>query len=183
MDVFCETLIKRKFSDKDRSKIKLLFALLVITSVIFIIVIPFLCLTRGIAYISTVSLAIYGLIIYLVWRTLKAMQLEFEYIITNDCLDVDKIIAQKKRSRLISIDLKTVESVGRYTASEFEGKTFDTEIRAEKNPAGFENFYITLSHPTHRRTLIVFTPDEAMLSALSKSLLPRIAKTLPANLS
>lgn len=183
MDIFSETLVKRKFSPKEKNKIKLIFTAMLISSVIFILVIPFLALINGLAYISTISFVAYAVIVFAVWRTLKSMQLEFEYIITNDSLDVDKIISQKKRSRLISIDLKTVETAGRFTEASFEGRSFDTTIRAEKNPLGHDNFYILLSHPTHRRTLLVFTPDEKMLSALLKTLPRQVSKTLPSTLN
>lgn len=183
MDIFTETLVKRKFTPKDKSKIKLIFASLLISSVVFILVIPFLALTNGLAYITTVSFAVYAVIVFAVWRKLKSMQLEFEYIITNDSMDVDKIVAQKKRSRLISFDLKTVEEAGRYVSSSFEGRNFDTTIHAEKNLEGHDNFYILLSHSTHRRTLVVFTPDENMLSALLKTLPRQVAKNLPSSLN
>ncbi len=183
MDIFSETLVKRKFSPKERNKIKLIFAAMLISSVIFILVIPFFGLINGLLYVSLISFAAYAILVFVIWRTLKEMQLEFEYIITNDSLDVDKIISQKKRSRLISLDLKTVEAAGRFTESSFEGRNFDTTIRAEKNPLGHDNFYILLSHPTHRRTLIVFTPDERMLSALLKTLPRQVAKSLPSTLN
>lgn len=183
MDVFSETLVKRKFNKQERKKIKILFATLLICSVVFILLVPAVALLLKVGGIITVSLIAYAVIIFLVWRTLKKMQLEYEYIIVNDTLDIDEIVAQKKRSRLITIELKTVEAAGRYTKGQFEGRAFETVIHAEKNVEGHDNFYITLSHPTAHRTLLVFTPDEAMLSALHKTLPRQIEKTLPASLA
>lgn len=184
MDVFSETLVKRKFNQQQRKKIKILFATLLICSVIFILVIPATALfIFKVGGVITVSLIAYAVIIFLVWRTLKKMQLEYEYIIVNDTLDIDEIVAQKKRNRLLSVELKTVEAAGRYTKGQFEGRAFETVIHAEKNLEGHDNFYITLSHPTARRTLIVFTPNEAMLSALHKTLPRQVEKTLPASLA
>lgn len=184
MDVFSETLVKRKFNKQERKKIKILFATLLICSVIFILVIPMIAMfVFKVGGVVTVSLIAYAVIIFLVWRTLKKMQLEYEYIIVNDTLDIDEIVAQKKRNRLITIELKTVEAAGRYTKGQFEGRAFETVIHAEKNLEGHENFYITLSHPTAHRALLVFTPDEAMLSALHKTLPRQVEKTLPASLA
>lgn len=183
MDVFTETLIKRKFTPADRKKIMMLFISLIASSILFIIVIPLLALGNGLPYITTASFIVFAILVFVIWRILKGMQLEFEYIITNDTLDVDKIIAQKKRARMISLELKTVEQAGRFTESSFEGRTFDCTIRAERNPIGHENFYLLLSHPSQRRTLIVFTPDEKMLAALHKTLPRQVAKNLPATLS
>ncbi len=181
MDVYCENLVKRKFTPQDKKKIKTLFVTLIASSVLFILIIPAIVLKIGLAYITTVSMAIYVVIIILIWRTLKKMQLEYEYIITNDTLDVDKIIAQKKRERQISLELKSVEEVGIFDEKAFGGRNFDYIVRAEKNLLDKTNLYMLISHPEYKRTLIVLTPDDKMLDALRKTLNPRVSRALPQN--
>lgn len=183
MDVFSETLIKRKYTPKDRKKIVSLFITIIVTSILFIIVIPFIALSMGIPFGATASMIVFGIIVFFIWRALKNMQLEYEYIIVNDTLDVDKIVAQKKRSRVISLELKTVEEVGVFEEKKFVGRNFDFTLRAERDPLSHENFYMLLSHPNLKRTLIVFTPDEKMIRSLHKTLNPRIAKNLPDTIS
>ena len=181
MDIYSETLIKKKLSSKEKKLVKMLFALILISSFVFILVIPFFAWAIHLPILMYASLLIFGVMLFLVWRKLKTMQLEYEYIITNDVLDFDVIVSEKKRSRLISIDIKTVEEIGAFDKNLSEER-FDEVFHVEKKEDGYDNFYLTLSHPKHKRTLIVFTPDARMLDALKKTLPPRLARTLPNSL-
>ena len=169
MDVFVETLVRRKLTAEDRKKVKMIFFTIIFSSVIFVLVLPFVLMSQGIAYLSTVSMILFGVILFFCYRELKRMQIEFEYIITGTNLDIDKIIDKKKRSRLISFDLKTVEGIGIYKHN-FEGQAFEKVIHAERDLRGENNYFITLNHPKYSRVLIVFTPDERMLDGLKKTL-------------
>lgn len=179
MDVYSETIVKRKFTPKDKAKIKTLFAALLFSSLFFVLIVPAIILRSGLAYLTTVSLIIGAIIIIGIWLTLKKMLLEFEYIITNDTLDIDKIIDKKKRQREISLEIKLVEEIGIFNEKAFENRVFEKVVRAEKKLDGEGNFYMTLYHPQHQKCLVVFTPDDKMLEALSKTLPPRIARTIP----
>jgi len=178
MDVFVETLVKHKLSQDDRKKVVALFVTLIISSILFILVIPMLALSSGLAYISTVSMLVFAVIVFVIWRVLKSLQLEFEYIVTNFSLDIDKIIDKKKRARLISVDLKTVEEVGVYKPSAFVNSSFNHQVHAERDSNGVGNYYLIVYHPTHKRTLIVFSPDDRMLEALESTLPRQISKNL-----
>ena len=114
MDIYSETLIKKKLTSKEKNLVKLLFALILVSSFVFILVIPFFAWAIHLPILMYVSLAAFGVMLFLVWRKLKNIQLEYEYIITNDVLDFDVIVSQKKRSRLISLDIKTIEEIGPY---------------------------------------------------------------------
>lgn len=179
MDVYSETLVRRRLSTKERRRVSLLFFLLIAGSILFILLLPLYLMSHGIAYLSTVSMLTFAVLVFFVWRMLRKMQQEFEYIITNGTLDVDRIVAQKKRTRLISLELSEVEEFGLYRKGAFEGRGFDCILHAERDPAGDGNFYLLMHHPSLRRTLLVFTPDDAMLSALRQGLPRRMQKDLP----
>ncbi len=179
MDIFVETLVRRKFTEKDKNKIMAIFVCIVASSVVFVLAIPFFCLTHGIAYISTLSMLIFGLIVFLCWRALKNMQLEFEYIIVNDTLDFDKIIAKKKRERIVSVELKTVEEIGIYDGGKFRNSSFGAEFHTERDTQSRYNYYLIFPHTQYKRTLVVFTPDEKMLEALRQTLPRQLLRTLP----
>ena len=179
MDIFVETLVRRKYTEKDKKKIMACFFLLIASATIFGLIIPFYLLTHGIAYLSTVSMIICGLILFLIWRALKNMQLEFEYIIVNDTLDFDKIIAKKKRERIVSLELKTVEEIGVYSEAKFKGSNFGAQFHAERDTQSSYNYYMIFPHPQFKRTIVVFTPDERMLDALRQTLPRQLVKNLP----
>ncbi len=179
MDIFVETLVRRRYTEKDKSKIKVCFFLLIASATIFGALIPFYLLTHGIAYLSTISMIICGLIIFLIWRTLRSMQLEFEYILINDTLDFDKIIAKKKRERLVSAELKTVEEIGIYDSAKFRNSSFGAEFHTERDTQSSYNYYLIFPHTQYKRTLVVFTPDERMLEALGQALPRQLVRNLP----
>ena len=169
MDVLVETLVRRKLTAEDKKKVKLIFFTIIFSSFLLVLVVPILLMSQGIAYLSTASMLLFGVVLFLCYRELKKMQLEFEYIITGTNLDIDKIIDKKKRLRLISFDLKTVEGIGIYKHN-FEGQAFEKVIHAERDLRGENNYFITLNHPKYSRVLIVFTPDERMIDGLKKTL-------------
>jgi hypothetical protein len=97
LDIFNEQLVKAAKSPKR-----------VILKALFI----FLCLCAGIlilffvpAYFFAISLLIYAGLIWLTWYLVSAQNVEYEYILTNTDLDIDKITAKRSRKRLISINV------------------------------------------------------------------------------
>ena len=181
MDIFAEILVSRKFTNQDKKKIKMYFASIIFSSVVLVLVVPMVALTKGIAYISTVSMLLFAAIVFVIWRELKAMQLEFEYIIVNNNIDFDKIVAKKKRTRLVSADLKLVEEIGVYNPSRFVNSNFGAEFHTERDVNSGANYYMIFPHNEYKRTLVVFTPDDKMFEALSKTLPRQLLKELPKN--
>ncbi len=178
MDIYSETLVKRKLTKKVKQSVLLIFITLILSSILFILVIPALALLSGLAYVSTASLIIFAIMVFFIFKKIKSYQLEFEYIITNSTLDFDKIIAQKKRERMISLEINTIEDIGLYNPAAFRNRQFDYRVEAEKNVEADFNFFIVVYHPTYKKTLITFTPDENMLEALKASLPRQLHKNI-----
>lgn len=176
MDNFSETLVKRKLTEQDKKKVKLIFASLILSSIIFILVIPLYCINR-IPLVSTLSLAIFALIVWLLWSQLKKMQLEYEYIITGTVLDVDKIIARKKRQRIVSLDLKEISDIGVYDKN--SRADFESDIHAERDTSADGNYFIAFHHTALNNTRVVFTPDEKMFESLRNSVPRNFLRNLP----
>lgn len=95
---------------------------------------------------------------------------EFEYSVTNNIFDVDKIIAKSRRKRLVSMDIKNIDDIGKYDAQKFRDKQFDLKINAVGNPQEDGIIYIVTRHPTKGKTLTVFQPNDRIVEALKKSL-------------
>ena len=61
------------------------------------------------------------------------MNLEFEYAATNGDLTVDKIIHRRKRKRVINLDSKDIETMGKYKAADHAQKRYDKRINAARD--------------------------------------------------
>ncbi|MBQ0111072.1 MAG: hypothetical protein KBS41_04015 [Oscillospiraceae bacterium] len=103
--------------------------------------------------------------------TIKLCQnffVEYEYIITQSELDIDKIISRNKRSRIITADLKEASSLCKYDASrEAQGvnHVYRCCEKDDKNALA-----LTVHHQSKGRVMIVFAPNEKMLDAIKKKL-------------
>ncbi len=103
MDIFIERIVERK---------KTIFDYMIIFSIFFgsLFVALAIVLFLGISPISTILLIVLG---YLVYYLISLRKIEYEYAFTNGELDIDKIIAQRKRKRVFSASCRDFEAFGK----------------------------------------------------------------------
>jgi len=165
MDGFVEKLIKKKKTPKDiMISVGIIVVSLVVAVAVFFIVTPYLGLMTLVLPIGILYLGI-----NLEMRT----NLEFEYLVTNDCLDIDKIVAQKKRIRIFSGSCKEFETVAKVSSTHYG---YHVTNGAEVIFAGsamdaVDLYFIALSYQG-RKTVVYFEPNARMLEYL-KRFIPR----------
>lgn len=103
---------------------------------------------------------------------LTGMSIEYEYIVTNGEMDVDKIIAQRKRRRLMTINFREAEAFGRFKAVEHTGKTYGMRLFACDADDSQNLWYVTSRVKDKGLALLVFNGHDRVLEAL-KPFLPR----------
>lgn len=152
MDRFSEQLIER-IADKKTMFLKglviavllLVIAVLGYLTVMFQFSITLFCL---VAAAGAIWLAVY---------IMQGLNVEYEYIVTNDDLDIDKISGKRKRKRLISIDLKSVDYIGPYlNETELEP---DVTVLAEDG-TGIDMWYLLIETESTGKIALIFNPDE-----------------------
>ena len=82
---------------------------------------------------------------------------EYEYIVTNNDLDIDRISGKRKRKRLITLKLNTVKEWGEYTGK--EGSGVSATVMAT-DASGYGAWYIIADHAKLGKIMILFTPIE-----------------------
>ena len=103
-------------------------------------------------------------IIYFAYRLNQQNNIEFEYIVTNGSLDIDKIIAQRKRQRIFSSDCKDFEVLAKVKSPNY-GKHIESipkKINAVSAGDPDGEYFIVLSYKGVR-TVVYFEPNERML--------------------
>ena len=118
--------------------------------------------------LAVVILLIAG-IVWLAYRVCQNFFVEYEYIITANDLDIDKIVARNRRNRLITADLRQVSALKKYNPDQ---KTPDNINRVlyccEKND---ENALCLLVHHQNKgNVMIVFAPNQKMIDAIKQKL-------------
>lgn len=155
MDIFCEHIVEKKATAKDRVMQMGIILLAMILSFIFIILNSILF---GFGFILIVAV-IYGAI-FLFRKT----KIEYEYILTNSILDIDKIFAKSSRKRVETIDFKNIEAFGKAdNAPSSPAKEIDYSGDITANDV----FYIEFFKDGEKRR-VYFQPNEKILANLHK---------------
>ena len=159
LDTFGEQLVKKKTTGSDWAKrIGLSVLGLVVATLLM-----WLSLFTGFMVLMLFSV---GTLFGLVWL-LSGMSYEYEYILTNEDLDIDKIIGKRKRKRLITLKLNTAEEFGIYDGT--NGENAEATVIASDG-TNINSYYLIAKHKTHGRTMLIFSPDERMVGMILETL-------------
>lgn len=159
-DTFMETIVVRRKTSQDYLKIAgLLIGGFVVLAAIM--------LFGG--YISfLVPLLLVGLG-YGLWYMLSGMNREYEYIFTNGDLDIDMIIARRKRKRVYSGKAKEFELMAKVGSDEYKQsvKGNHTLLDCSSSMQSPNNWFI-LTEYKNQRLMVVFAPEERMLKGMKR---------------
>ena len=157
-DIFVEYMVvKRNTSKEVLLRIGLFLAALVIAVLSFLFLFPIGA--GGIGLLLVVG-AFYG-----AYYLSSSMNKEFEYIVTNGEMDVDCIMARRKRKRLITVKCKDFDA-------KHQGKNYKTRILACDSETSKNVWYCVVHHKTMGETLLVFNATARILEAF-KMFIPR----------
>ena len=159
LDTFGEQLVKKMNTGADWAK-KIGLAIL---GLLVATVLMWLSFFTG--FTAFIFLSV-GCLFGLVWL-LTGMNYEYEYIITNDDLDIDKITGKRKRKRLITLKMNTVEEFGIYDGT--NGANADATVIASDG-TNINAYYLIAKHKTHGRTMLIFSPDSRMVEMILETL-------------
>lgn len=170
MDNISEQLVKIEKTPKDN------FLLCGIWFAAFILVFVFVLISLRISsLIGFLFLFIAG-VIYGAFKLSNMLKKEYEYIVVNRDMDIDKIIAQSSRKRMVNIKLNEVQEYGMLTVEKtrkLKNKHFDAKYIC-CNPSD-EAQYLIYKHPKKGLILVVLAMNEETKNQAEKAI-PRIVK-------
>jgi len=157
MDSFNEQLI----SVKKDAKTKAIQIAIYVVAALLIIGLGFFAYIQPI-FSMFAFLLIFG-VGYLAYFLASKLNVEYEYSVTNGEVDVDAIIAQKKRQRIITFKASEIESVkfckGGQSSEAFSLRCCDTN----------EDFYIIAARDKNGNLKkVAMAPNEKLQSAMKK---------------
>ena len=167
MDSFHEQLYKRKTRPVDiLMRVIITIAAAALSWTAFIAARAYL---GGIGRILSV-LAV-AAIIFIAYKIAIRFDVEFEYTYFNGEIDIDKIMNQTSRKKVITVQIKSIQEFGRCTQEQkrrLEDREFDTTVDVRSLKSGSTVYYAVFKHPTQGNTLLLFEPDEITLSEMRK---------------
>ena len=150
MDNFAEYMVKKRPDSRDNAKRAGIIALAVVLCVASV----FLVFVTHIPFILLITCAI----IYGAYFLITGTSVEYEYAVTNGEMDVDKIIARRKRVHLITVSTAKFDAYGEMTDAVPDDP--DRTIVLCSDNTGEE----------YGATRIIFTPNEAVQEAINAAL-------------
>lgn len=159
-DTFMEKIVQRRKTGKDVLKI------------VGLLVASFILLTALMMFGGYVSFLVPLLLVgifYGLWYFLTSMNKEYEYIVTNGDLDIDVIVARRRRKRIFSGHAKEFEIMARTDSDDYreaqkgQYKLLDCSSSIEAP----DNWFLVTEYKGER-TLVVFAPDERMLKSMRR---------------
>jgi hypothetical protein len=165
MDVFMEKIVARKKDYKDN----MMLVGIVLATLILTLVVLNVPIIRQLG----IGLFLFAGLIYLAYRFITSRNVEFEYVVTNGELDIDKIISRRKRKRIFSASCKEFDILARVKSNSFSQsvQSIKKRIDASSNINSPDAFFATLNYKGEK-TLLIFEPDERMLNNF-KTFIPR----------
>lgn len=160
MDFFNEWIVKRKRSLPD-----IVTIFITLLAAVFIINL-LLVFSKYILAFLPIAIA---LVIYLAYRLISNSNIEYEYIVTNGSLDVDKIIARKSRKKVLSVNAKDFEYFAPMTeeyASVFDDKSITKRIDVSSNRYS-ERTYFAIFYNHGEKVCLIFEPTDKMIENFS----------------
>ncbi len=156
MDSYCEQLVAKTRTAGDTAKM----VMCIVISLLVAAICVFFMLVTGMAVLLLLAVAAIGVGIWFA----GGMGIEYEYMITNDEMDVDKIIGKRKRKRMITVDLNRVTD---FEPVPCDIEDFDVVVQAS---TGLERdaFCMFVEHQDYGKVKIVFNPNRKIRDAIAQ---------------
>ncbi|MDE6594975.1 MAG: hypothetical protein K2K44_03070 [Oscillospiraceae bacterium] len=175
MDIFVEQIVKKPVDGKVwtiRILIGLAMGVLLALSLFVLFIIPIVGLAMAFGVFCG------G------FRLITNSDCEYEYIVTNGEIDVDKIIAQRKRVRLITAKAPTFEAFGEYTDNTPDTDSDVTVVNAvgmNESSAETKTYYADFKHASAGNVRLIFSPEERVVEAITPFLSSQLKYNMKKN--
>mgnify|MGYP000338766687 FL=1 len=163
MDSFIEKIVVKKKTFKDY-----------LISIGIVLAGTLLTLIVGlIEFLAPFWFIIAAAIVYFMYQFITSSNIEYEYIVTNGDLDIDKIINRRRRKRIFSANCKDFEILAKLKGglNDRRIQNINSKIMAVSS-INSENVFFAILNYKGERTVVFFEPDEKMLNSF-KLFIPR----------
>ena len=159
-DTFLEKIVSRRKTGKDYLKIFGLFA-----AAFFILIL----ITMFGGYIGfLVPLILVG-VIYGLWFFISGMNREYEYIVTNGEIDIDMIIAKRRRKRVFNGRARDFEIMAKVDSDDYrQAKKGKHELIDCSSLPDSKDTWFFVTNYKGQRVIVLFEPDERMLENMKR---------------
>jgi len=158
VDFFAEYIVKKKKAAQD-----IMSYIIIVMAVFMLLYLVLIQFGAGkLVFFIPVEIALIIYAAYVLWSSLNV---EFEYIVTNGDLDIDKIVAKKRRKKLLRIKMRDVEYFAPLNDQHIhvaEDKSVDTVIDVSST-IDSPDVYFAIYFNNSEKVCLLFEPTDKMI--------------------
>ena len=165
MEVFIEQIVKKRRSLSDALIVLALSAASVILSLFLFL------LSAKFSMFSTIFIFAIAAVFYFAYLFATSRNLEYEYSMVNHEIDIDKIMNQKRRKRLITLNVKKMEAFGKKgRGADYERYISDSSVKkiyacADKTA---DNVFYAVYFNEGNKYMLLFSPKQEIIDMIVK---------------
>jgi hypothetical protein len=169
MDGFCEQVVKTNRKMKDN--------ILAGVYILLTILLPVICIC--LAYIIVPYFIYIGLFILIamipttIWL-ISNQKIEFEYQVVDNFLVVDKIIAKKRRKKIVRIRIDEIKEIVKFSDNNYKGKKINKYFICVDDINADDVYGFTFYNEARGNCAIVMCPNETILMGMRTKLNPAL---------
>lgn len=160
-------LIEQVVPKAKTAKYGLKIALIITAAIGIPLTFIIIALITRIAYLAIIGMFLFLFTAYGAWFFISSLKVEFEYAFLSSTLRIDKIIAKRRRRKILKIDVKKFDDFFPYTDKEMSEHRFNKIYRASTYEFSEENHVACFHDEAKGKCALLFTPDERLIEAMS----------------
>ena len=122
----------------------------------------------GLMRLHMIGIVAVLVILFFTLQTIAFHKWEYEYIITQGIVDIDKVIAQRKRARVMSFDARDCEMIAPQNRGNYFSAYKDLPMTDCTAYTANEHNYFAVFERAGVRRCILFQPTEDMVQSLKR---------------
>ncbi len=176
MDSYIEQIVVHEKNAKD-----FLIRLAAVLSIFFVFGLGILFGIIINFYFIMVGMFLTAFDIYFCWYIFTGRNIEYEYTVTNNSMQIDKIMHQRRRKEIIDTDINKIEGFDQWKDNHLDENKCHRVFYLGHNESDREQYRFTMLDDKYGRIMVVFAPNEKTLKAVKMYLKPEIKIALKKN--
>jgi hypothetical protein len=174
-DYFNEHLIKKNISSSDKRK-KLLIIIVAVVLATLAVQLFVVAASRNPSYNNAfmlLAIIAAAVIAFVAYKKILGLNVEYEYVYTEDVFDIDVIKNRTKRKHILSIGVAEIEVMAHIDDVDHLVIYDDLPVKNYGSGEVLGNTYVFVATVDGKRCRFIIEPNDSMLNAFYKDLTPR----------
>lgn len=129
----------------------------------FLIALSFI---TGLMYLIVVAFFAFLFCCYGVWFFITSLNVDYEYAFLSSVLRIDKVIAKRRRRKMLKIDVSKFEDFFPYSDKEMSSRKFKKIYRACGHEFSEDNYVACFHADARGNCALIFTPNEEFINGM-----------------